>query len=103
MKIFYQLKLKTINKKILKLYIKFLYTIFLKMNIKISKLMLPKIKKYLTLLKSPHVYKKAKEQFEFIKYTVIINIFENNIQNNFLHLLQLNKPTEIKLILRKIA
>lgn len=63
-------------------------------NSKITHSFLPKKKNKITLLKSPHVFKKAKEQFEFNLYKVVINIELTPLQLKYV--LQ-NKPKAISL------
>jgi ribosomal protein S10 len=95
-----KLKLISLNKKSLILYNSFLLNIFNKLNIKYSIINLPKKKKIITLLKSPHVYKKARKQFEFNTYKKIINI-KINLKFNTLKFLILNKPQNIKISIFK--
>lgn len=61
----------------------------------------PEKKKIITLLKSPHVYKKAKDQFEIRYYTLVISFCDLNISLNKLRYLLLNKPSSIHLTLKK--
>lgn len=79
-----QLKLITTNKKLLIVYILFLKKFYQKKICKI--IYLPTTKSCLTLLKSPHVHKKAKEQFLIKKYKAIIfldaSILNFNIVQN---------------------
>lgn len=98
----YQLKLKSININKLNTYLIFLKKILTKLNVHYTFIVLPKQKKCITLLKSPHVYKKAREQFLLKKYSVLITMF-SKITPSLYKFLSLNKPFEIKLNLRKIA
>lgn len=102
MKITYQLKLTAINKYILIAYTNFLNKVFQRANIDFTLNHNPIKVSRLTLLKSPHVYKKAKEQFELRKYSVIFSFLTFKTQNP-LKFIQINKPKEIKSLLRKIA
>lgn len=54
-----------------------------KFGIKVSRVGLPKIEKKITVLKSPHVFKKSKEQFKFVIYKTlfILRGDQNNIQS----------------------
>lgn len=103
MKQTHQIKLKSINKPILVIYQNFLKKIFNKINIEFTFIATPIKKKRITLLKSPHVYKKAKEQFELRAYSGNFIIFSKLKQNQLLKFIKLNKPKEIKISLRKIA
>lgn len=102
MKIIFQLKLKSVNKSSLILYKLFLKNIFKKLNITFNSINFPKTKKRFTLLKSPHVHKSSREQFEIITHSTIINIL-SAINTNNLNLLLLNKPKTVKITLRKIV
>lgn len=93
----YVLHIKSLDKITLFLYITFLKTIFRKINLLEYKIIsLPYKKKRITLLKSPHVNKKAREQFEIRVYKTIIsfNFSKNYI---FLNYILINKPKNIKL------
>jgi ribosomal protein S10 len=80
-------------------YITFLTRLLSKFNIKFNKHTVPTKHRKITLLRSPHVYKKAKEQFQVSTFTVIISLKENNISTVFpiyLYCL-INKPHTIKI------
>jgi small subunit ribosomal protein S10 len=96
-----KLELKTVNKKILTIYINFLTKFFKNYNINFSKISLPTKRSKFTLLKSPHVYKKAREQFEFINYKQVFYIY-NSENKNLLKFLLYNKPAEIKSLIKII-
>ncbi len=88
------IKYSSTLKSILYSYQKFLKLIFLKYNIIYTFRNIPiKVKKK-TLLKSPHVNKKAKENFKYILYSFKLIIFFNL---NLLKLLKYNKPKNIYL------
>ena len=97
---FLQLNIRSTNKKI-NIYLTFLLSIFKKLEIKYKYIKIPLLLKKITLLKSPHVNKKAREQFELkiFKKTIIIY---SNLKLKILKFLILNKPKFIKLKLRKI-
>ena len=101
-KYFLKLELKTLNKSILLIYNTFLQNLFLKLNIFYKKFFLPIKKKKITLLKSPHVYKKAREQFELTSFKQIF-LLSSNYTTIFLKFLLINKPSEINMLLKKIA
>ena len=100
MKFFLTLNLKSIKKETLILYKTFLINILKKQNIDFSIAYLPKKRKKITLLKSPHVYKKAREQFEIIKYSIVIKIYDN-INSKLFNILITNKPTTIVMKIKK--
>ena len=77
----------------------FLEKKFSLLKINYSKVTLPIRTKHLTLLKSPHVNKKAREQFILTKYKTVFLL--KAIQHlDFLPLLLLNKPKSIKIRLK---
>ena len=97
----FELRIKSVEKNI-KYYYKFLRKILSKLEIKHSITHLPKKIKRITLLKSPHVNKKAREQFEVRIYKVLINLNVEVETLSFLKVLLLNKPKYLKLSLRRI-
>lgn len=99
----YQLKLKSLNNKILKYYLNFIIKICKKLNIKFSTIILPTKVKRITLLKSPHVYKKSREQFQIKYFNASCNIKAQYFSPELIKFLYLNKPNTIKITLRKIV
>ena len=97
---FLNIIIKSTNKGI-NVYMTFLISILKKLNIKYKYIQIPILRKRLTLTKSPHVNKKAREQFELkiFKKTIIIY---SKIKLELVKFLILNKPKFIKLNLRKI-
>lgn len=91
-------EIKSLNKETLFHYKNFLVKIFNINNIKISYFFLPKKIKRLTLLKSTHVYKKARDQFELRQYKLILIVYLTNFK--LLKYLMLNKPKLIKFKLK---
>jgi ribosomal protein S10 len=86
--------------KTLNSYVIYLNKIFLDLNLFISIYHLPLKEKKITLLKSPHVFKKAKEQFKFSTYKCVITIKSDELNNykSKLFLAFLNKPKTINVI-----
>lgn len=72
-----------------------------RLHIPFSVTNLPNKKKFITLLKSPHVNKKAREQFEHITYQKMISI-KLNFNFKLIKILTLNKPKNIKLKLNLV-
>ena len=98
----FQLVLKSSSKKSLIFYVSFLKNIFIKLNLKDITFFSFKRKIIrITLLKSPHVYKKAKEQFEIKYYKVLITLKNITINSNFIKYLLLNKPKSINVKLKR--
>ena len=89
----YTLKVTSLNYKILNTFKYFLVKFFNKISI----FTLPIKSKRITLLKSPHVFKKAREQFEIKKYSFIITL---DLKYYFDKLI-LNKPSSIEVIVLK--
>lgn len=88
-----QLILYSINKKCIKLYTLYLIKVFNLKRLVFSVNFLPKKRKIITFLKSPHVNKKAQEHFCLIRYKILFNITKSTFLNEeFL----LNKPNSIK-------
>ena len=90
------IKIKSSQKQIFKIYNSFIKKIFNKLKINYSFFCFPNLKKKFTILRSPHVYKKSREQFQFLTFKCIFKIFYN-FNLFYLKYLMLNKPSEIKL------
>ena len=98
----YTIKLISLNYKILNCYRIFLINYLQKLSsVTISSTFLPKKKKKISLLKSPHVHKKAFEHFQFTKHSLIINVTLSLSMYKFLNQAFLNKPQTVKIILLK--
>jgi ribosomal protein S10 len=84
----------SLTKKSLYNYKNYISSILKKFNIDFKIVSLPSKKKKKTLLKSPHVTKKAKESFEltFFRFVVIINF-----DNKLLKILRSNVPNTMHL------
>ncbi len=94
-----QVKIKTACKESMGLYSTFLKSIFNKLNYNFSAVGLPTEFRRITLLKSPHVFKKHKEQFEMRTYKQVFTIKEN-VSTSALKFLLLNKPKLVHLKLK---
>ena len=80
----------------LKTYVSYLELLFKKLNINTSIFFLPASERKITLLKSRHVYKKAKEQFKVSTYKVLISIdITNSTILNKIGLFLINKPKAV--------
>lgn len=89
--------LSKFNEKFLNFFLKNLKIL----NLKFKIFFLPKVIKKLTLIKSPHVDKKSREQFEIIKRKCIIDVHSDFNKIPITYFL-LNKPKTIKMTFRKI-
>lgn len=87
-------EIKSLNKETLLHYKFFLSKIFNTQNIKTSCFFLPKKIKKITVLKSTHVYKKARDQFELREYKFVLIARLTNFK--ILKYIILNKPKLIK-------
>lgn len=92
----YTIILTSTSQKSLDIYIRYFEIMFKKLNIQNSTFSLPTTKKKITLLKSPHVYKKAKEHFEMRTYRKKV-IFDSFNNLSMLKVLLSNKPKSVKL------
>ena len=95
-----QLNIKSINKGI-RIYCNLIVQLLKKLKINFKYTNVPVTTKKITLLKSPHVNKKAREQFDIRKYKSVLFIHKEK-EVELLKFLILNKPKFIKLNLRKI-
>ena len=92
----YEIKIKSLHKESIKLYINFLDTILKKIRVEFSIINLPEKKNRITLLKSPHVNKSASEQFEIRYYSTLLKI-KSDIDHKTLELLLINKPKSVSI------
>ncbi len=82
----------------LQAYVFYLQKSFNLLKLNSSVFYLPRISKKITLLKSPHVFKKAKEQFELREYKVVIKLDSCELQSlNAIKYVLLNRPKAIQL------
>lgn len=84
------------SRKSLNVYLRYLEIVFNKWSLKSSVFSLPTTIKRIHLLKSPHVYKKAKEHFEIRTYRKRV-AFESPDEIERLKFLLSNKPKSIQL------
>ena len=97
----YQLKIKSLNNQILKIYKKLLEKKLLKVKINYTVFCLPKKKKRITLLKSPHVNKSAREQFEIKQYSCLFGFKCLSLKDiKLVENLLINKPNTVSLKLK---
>jgi len=91
------LNIKSLDLITLRLFVSFLQLLFRCLKIHDFKIFfLPIKKRRLTILKSPHVHKKARQQFELTIYKVCINIENKNIVSILPHIF-INKPKNVKI------
>jgi small subunit ribosomal protein S10 len=98
----YQIKIQSVNKKALDLYLQSVQLLLKTLNLNYTSFNLPIKKKRITLLKSPHVNKTAREQFEINNYKNIITLKKLPADTKVLKLLALNKPKIITLSIKSL-
>lgn len=91
-----RINIKTIDKNCLKIYLNFILKTLTYFNIKFKYIYLPKKTKKIIFLKSPHVFKKAKEHFKFTQYEVYLIVKIKNL-NYLKNLIYLYKPNTLKI------
>lgn len=89
-----KIKIKSINQKSLKIYLITIQKILQFLNISYNIFNLPTKHKQITLLKSPHVNKTSREQFELKTYQTVLKIIHFNKFKIF-KILSLNKPKTV--------
>jgi small subunit ribosomal protein S10 len=98
----FEIQLKSVDKKSLSFYTHFLKKMFYKANAIYSLTNLPIKKKRITLLKSPHVNKSAREQFELRSYKSIWKI-KSKLTYEFAKVLFKNKPQTVSIAIKQIG
>ena len=99
----YKITLNSSSKTSLYLYLKYIKLITKKLKINLVSIAQPTTIKKVTLLKSPHVNKKAKESFEIRNYKFVIYFSSEKAMNSLLlstelqSLLVSNRPKSVKL------
>jgi ribosomal protein S10 len=94
------INVKSIDKPTMVLYSKLVEKLFINLNINNKTYILqnmPTTTKKITLLKSPHVNKKAWEQFQIRTYKMIIVVSNTNNIKDVLKVLIINKPKNLKI------
>ena len=94
-----KLEIKSLSKESLFLFREFIIKVLMKSKVLYSVFNLPNVKKRITLLKSPHVNKTSREQFQFNSYKLLISL-KTNLTLKELKFLILNKPKVVKLALK---
>jgi ribosomal protein S10 len=95
----YKIIISSSSQNSIELYIQFLTLVLNKLNVFYSVFAFPMGVKKIALLKSPHVYKKAKEHFELRSYKFVVS-FDSCINSQTLKILLINKPKSVTLKLR---
>ena len=91
----FSLSIKSLNSNSFYTYINFIQKLLCKLNIVFTQISLPTNKKRITLLKSPFVNKRAREQFEIKFYKSIIRI-KGSLDLLTLKMFLINKPSTIQ-------
>jgi small subunit ribosomal protein S10 len=93
-----KIKIRSLDQESILLYKKFISEIISKLNLPFTTSNMPNKKKRVTLLKSPHVNKKAREQFQITTYKTSFEI-ESAVNIKVLKYIILNKPKTVKVSL----
>lgn len=102
MKSLIQINIKSFKQQTLTTYVIFLAKLLKKMNLNFALINVKKKKKRITLLKSPHVHKKAREQFQICLYKKVIQIKSVKTLMHLKYLL-LNKPKLLNITIKYIG
>ena len=95
-----KLRIRSLNKESLSLFKSLVIKTLEKASIAYSVFSLPTIRKRVTLLKSPHVNKTAREQFQFTNYRLLVTL-NVPLDLEIIKFLVANKPKTVKMILFK--
>jgi ribosomal protein S10 len=88
--------IKSLNINVLKIYVFYLKKIFNFLNLKYSILQLPLKKSRITLIKSPHINKKSREQFEIKSHALTFKLV-CNLDISIVRFILLNKPSTVQI------
>jgi ribosomal protein S10 len=92
------LKIRSIDQNSLMIYKNFLEDVLFRLVIRYKVSNIPTTKKRITLLKSPHVNKKSREQFQHTRYKVFFKI-KNSLDIRAIKYIISNKSKTVKVIL----
>lgn len=95
------IKIKSLDRNSLIIYKNFLESTLSKLVVAYKISNIPASVKRITLLKSPHVNKKSREQFQHTKYKVFFKV-ESNLSMKVLKYIISNKPNTVKVIVTQI-
>lgn len=95
-----RLCVKSLDRNSILLYKAFVVTLLTKSNIKFNIIHIPRRNTRITLLKSPHVNKKSREQFQLTSHKVMFRII-TELNALILKSIILNKPRTVKVALLK--
>ena len=94
-------KIKSLDRDSILLYKIFIENLLNELNLAFSTTNIPRRKLRITLLKSPHVNKKSREQFQFTNHQVIFCIVPK-VNAVILKYVILNKPKTVKIALSSV-
>lgn len=95
-----KLSVKSLDSKSILLYKAFIVRFLLQLNVSFNVINVPRRKFRVTLLKSPHVNKKSREQFQFTSYKIVFYIMSDLNASNLKYIV-LNKPKVVQVSLFK--
>jgi hypothetical protein len=90
------LYIKSLNINVFKIYVFYLQKFFKSLDLKYSFLHLPIKTTRITLIKSPHVNKKSREQFEIKSHALNVKLI-CNLDISIIRFILLNKPSTIQI------
>ena len=95
------IKVKSLDRNSLIIYKNFLESTLSKLVVAYRISNIPAAIKRITLLKSPHVNKKSREQFQHTRYKVLFKV-ESSLSMKILKYIISNKPNAVKVIVTQI-
>ena len=95
------IKIKSLDQNSLVIYKSFLESTLSRLVVAYKICNVPTAIKRITLLKSPHVNKKSREQFQHTKYKVFFKV-ESSLSVKILKYIISNKPNTVKVIVTQI-
>lgn len=91
------IKVKSLDRNSLVIYKNFLESTLSRLVVPYKICNIPAAIKRITLLKSPHVNKKSREQFQHTKYKVFFKV-ESSLSMKILKYIISNKPNTVKIV-----
>lgn len=95
-----RLSVKSLDRNSILLYKAFITSLLTKLDISFSTINVPRRRTRITLLKSPHVNKKSREQFQFTNHKVMFCILTELNASTLKHIIS-NKPRTVKVAVFK--
>ena len=90
-----KLQIRSLSQESILVYKQFVISTLKKLRVSLTFSSMPKKLKRITLLKSPHVNKKAREQFQVTSYKAFFSL-ESSVNLEILKYIMMNKPKTVK-------